>query len=71
MATSEISGMIKIAMIERIGSGFTFVRELTCSLDERWLASEWACVAPKKKYANEDFGMNFKNMKEEEVNNEK
>ena len=49
----------KIAKLEKQNQKFTYVAELECSHDEKWLAAMWACVAPTQKYSTKEFKENY------------
>jgi hypothetical protein len=60
------NGLMKVAKVLRSNQKFTYVQEMDCSHDERYLAAQWLSVAPEKRYANKDFNTYFKELNEEE-----
>ena len=63
---NNASGLMKVANVMRSNQRFTYVNELDCSRDERYLAAMWLSVAPEKKYSTKEFNINFKSIAEEE-----
>lgn len=64
-AGSDNAGLMKVAKVMRSNQKFTYVNEMECSHDERYLAAMWLSVAPEKRYSTKEFYTNFKDMNEE------
>jgi hypothetical protein len=61
-----VSGLMSVAKVNKSNQRFTYVNELNCSHDERYLAAIWLSVAPEKRYSTKEFNLAFKEMQEEE-----
>ena len=62
--------LMKVAKVIRSNQKYTYVNELDCSGDEKYLAAMWLCVAPQKKYTTKVFNASFTKKIEEDEKNE-
>lgn len=63
---NNASGLMKVAKVFRSNQKFTYVNELDCSHDERYLAAGWLSVAPSKRYSTKEFNTTFQDIQKED-----
>ena len=55
-------GFVKVAKVSKSNQRFTYVNEIDCAKDERYLAAMWLSVAPEKRYATKEFTTTFRDL---------